>query len=120
MCRRAASGYLALALLLAPLLGLMHGLVHGAVDYRPAAYTYIAEADSHTNQHNWVAGLFAAHCDASDCRVLDQRCHSDIVPAVPWLGLSVAPAFFGFHFSAEKVLTGRFPFFDARGPPLTR
>lgn len=120
MARRAASGYLAFALLIAPLLGLMHGLVHGAGDYRQAAHTHIAEADGHAHHHSWLADLFAAHGDDSDCRVFDQRCHSDAVPALPWLVLPMVLPAFVFHFLEGEVLARWAALFEARGPPPAR
>lgn len=122
MARRAAWGYLALVFLLAPMLGLMHGLVHGAGDYRQAAaHTHLAEAkDGHSHEHGWLTDLFSAHGDASDCRVFDQRCHSDMVPALPWLVLPMVLSPFAFLFFEGEVLARWAALFEARGPPLAR
>ena len=121
MVRRAAWGYLALVLLLAPMLGLMHGLVHGAGDYRQAVvHAHIIEADGQAHHHGWLADLFSAHGDESDCRVFDQLSHSDGVPALPLLALPMVLSSFVFRFFEGEVLARWAALFEARGPPLAR
>ena len=130
MAWRAAWGYLALVLLLAPMLGQMHGLVHGAGG-EPAAASPAGAALEHAHQHGdahgehsgghgWLADLFSAHADDLDCRVFDQLCHSDVLPAVPLLVLPMVLCAFVFRFLEGEVLARRAALFEARGPPLTR
>ena len=120
MAQRVAWGYLALALLLAPMLGLMHGLTHGALDAHHAAPAQGAQADDSGHEHHWLADLFSAHADDSDCRVYDQLCHADAasVPTLAVLPL-VLPVFV-FLFLQGEALARRAALFEARGPPLTR
>lgn len=120
MARRAAWGYLALVLLLAPMLGLMHGLIHGAVDSHHAAPAHLAQADGSGHAHGWLADLFSAHADDSDCRVYDQLCHGDAVPALPLMALPWVLTAFVFLFLQGEALARRAALFEARGPPLTR
>jgi len=124
MARHAAWGFLALALLLAPLLGLMHGVVHGAGGALQAAHAHAPDGGSHAHEradaHGWLADLFSAHADDSDCRVYDQRCHSEVPAAPPALVLPVALSSIVFHFLEGDVLARRAALFEARGPPLTR
>ena len=124
MARRAVGGYLALALLLAPMLGLMHGLVHGAGGDRQAVHRHSAEATGHAHQHGhgpgWLADLFSAHADDSDCRVFDQLSHSGVLPALPLLALPMVLSSFVFHFLEGEVLARWAALFEARGPPPAR
>lgn len=124
MARRAVGVYLALALLLAPMLGLMHGLVHGAGGDRPAVHLHIAEVAGHAHQHRhdpgWLADLFSAHADDSDCRVFDQLSHSDVLPALPLLALPMVLSSFVFHFLEGEILARWAALFEARGPPPAR
>ena len=127
MVWRAAWGYLALVLLLAPMLGQMHGLVHGtggqqaAANHAGPAVEHAHEhADEHADGHGWLADLFSVHGDDSDCRVFDQLCHSDVLPAVPLLALPMAISPFVFQFLKGEALARRAALFEARGPPLTR
>ncbi|MDO9114843.1 MAG: hypothetical protein Q7U63_13760 [Polaromonas sp.] len=129
MVWRAAWGYLALVLLLAPMLGQMHGLVHGAGGDRPAAQQHL-EVDAHAHDHahaheradgrGWLADLFSVHLDDSDCRVFDQLCHSDVLPAAPPLALPMALSSFVFQFLEGEVLARRAALYEARGPPRAR
>jgi len=124
MVWRATWGYLALVLLLAPMLGQMHGLVHGADGDRPASQQHL-EADAHDHDHaheragghGWLADLFSVHLDDSDCRVFDQLCHSDVLPAAPPLALPMVLSPFVFQFLEGEVLARRAALFEARGPP---
>lgn len=125
MVWRAAWGYLALVLLLAPMLGQMHGLVHGGD--RQSAHQHLEANDgAHDHAHDhaaddgWLADLFSAHGDDSDCRVFDQLCHSDVLPAVPLLALPMALSPFVFQFLEGEVLARRAALFEARGPPQAR
>ncbi len=139
MVRGAASGYLALALLIAPLLGLLHGLVHGphtgtnaisaarvlphgvSDDWQPPhAHHAAAESAAHDHNNDWLADLFFAHGSDSDCRVFGQLCHSDAVPALPWLVLPTVLSPFVFHFLRGEVLARWAALYQARGPPLAR
>lgn len=124
MARRAVGGYLALALLLAPMLGLMHGLVHGAGGDRQAVHLPIVEAAGHAHEYGhdpgWLADLFSAHADDSDCRVFDQLSHSDVLPALPLLALPMVLFSFVFLFLEGEVLARRSALFEARGPPPAR
>ncbi|MDP1955488.1 MAG: hypothetical protein Q8K71_13475 [Polaromonas sp.] len=125
---RAAWAYLALVFLLAPMLGLMHGLVHGLDAEVEAAQVHRADADhpahehrhGHDHQHGWLADLFSAHADESDCRVYDQLCHGDAVPALPLMALPLVLTAFVFLFLQGEALARRAALFEARGPPLTR
>jgi hypothetical protein len=127
MVWRAVWGYLALALLLAPVLGQMHGLVHGAGGQQAAA-THADPAVEHAHEravehadgHGWLADLFSAHADDLDCRVFDQLCHSDALPAVPLLALPLAFSSFVFQFLKGEALARRAALFEARGPPRAR
>jgi hypothetical protein len=133
MVWRAAWGYLALVLLLAPMLGQMHGLVHGTGGQQATA-SHAGPAVEHVHEHEhayqhedensggngWLADLFSVHLDDSDCRVFDQLCHSDVLPAVPLLALPMALSSFVFQFLEGEVLARRAALFEARGPPLTR
>jgi len=127
MVWRASWGYLALVLLLAPMLGQMHGLVHGAGGDRPAAQQFL-EVDAHAHDHaheragghGWLADLFSVHLDDSDCRVFDQLCHSDVLPAAPPLALPMVLSPFVFQFLEGEVLARRAALFEARGPPRAR
>jgi hypothetical protein len=123
MVWRAAWGYLALVLMLAPMLGQMHGLVHGG-DRQPA-YQHLEADDGaydhdHADAHGWLADLFSVHLDDSDCRVFDQLCHSDVLPAVPLLALPMALSPFVFQFLKGEALARRAALFEARGPPQAR
>lgn len=121
MVWRAAWGYLALVLLLAPMLGQMHGLVHGGD--RQSAHQHLEADDGahdHAAGHGWLADLFSVHGDDSDCRVFDQLCHSDVLPAVPLLALPMALSSFVFQFLEGEVLARRAALFEARGPPQAR
>lgn len=135
MAWRAAWGYLALVLLLAPMLGLMHGLVHGAggpqavASHEGRALEHMHEHagehahghdHDHAEGHGWLADLFSAHADDLDCRVFDQLCHSDALPAVPLLALPMALSSFVFQFLEGEVLARRAALFEARGPPRAR
>lgn len=127
MVWRAAWGYLALVLLLTPMLGQMHGLVHGAGGQPaaaslagPAAEHAHQHADEHSNGHGWLTDLFSVHADDSDCRVFDQLCHSDVLPAVPVLALPMALSSLVFQFLEGEVLARRAALFEARGPPRAR
>lgn len=131
MVWRAAWGYLALVLLLAPMLGQMHGLVHGAGGQQaaashadPAVEHAHEHADEHADEHSggegWLADLFSVHADDLDCRVFDQLCHSDALPAVPLLALPTVLSSFVFQFLEGEALARRSALFEARGPPLTR
>lgn len=125
MVWRAAWGYLALVLLLVPMLGQMHGLVHGAGGQAAAASHAGSAAghphvDQHAEGHGWLGDLFSAHIDDLDCRVFDQLCHSDVLPAVPLLALPMALSSFVFQFLEGEVLARRAALFEARGPPLAR
>lgn len=127
MVWRAAWGYLALVLLLAPMLGQMHGLVHGAGGQSAAAGHADSaiehghqHADEHADGHGWLTDLFSAHTDDLDCRVFDQLCHSDVLPAVPMLALPMALSSFVFQFLEGEVLARRAALFEARGPPRAR
>lgn len=124
MAWRAAWGYLALVLMLAPMLGLMHGVVHGAGAAPHAAEARVHGAGDHSHEHaeahGWLGDLFSAHGDASDCRVYDQLCHSDAMPATPALMLPMALSSFVFHFLEGEALARRAALFEARGPPLAR
>lgn len=120
MALRAAWGCLALVLLLAPMLGLMHGLVHGAPDTQHAALAHSAQDHGPGQTHGWLADVFSAHGDESDCRVYDQLGHADAL-AVPCLAAlpMVLPAFV-FLFLEGEVRARWAALFEARGPPLTR
>ncbi|MEO8023705.1 hypothetical protein [Polaromonas sp.] len=128
MVWRAAWGYLALVLLLAPMLGQMHGLVHGAGGDRQLAPVHSVETgdyvhqsvSEHAGSHGWLADLFSVHADDLDCRLFDQLCHSDVLPAVSSLALPMALSSFVFQFLEGEVLARRAALFEARGPPLTR
>ena len=128
MVWRAAWGYLALVLLLAPMLGLMHGLVHAAVGSLYTAQAHHHDTDNHAHEHAqehaeghaWLADLFSAHADDSDCRVYDQLCHSEALSAPPALLLPVVLSSFVFHFLEGEVRARWAALFEARGPPLTR
>ncbi len=130
MAWRAAWGYLALVLMLAPMLGLMHGVVHGAGTAPHAPHApHAAEAHAHeladpghrhAEAHGWLDDLFSAHSDDSDCRVYDQLCHSDVMPAPPALALPMVLSSFVFHFLEGETLARRAALFEARGPPLAR
>ncbi|WP_305564978.1 hypothetical protein [Polaromonas sp.] len=120
MALRAAWGYLALVLLLAPMLGLMHGLVHGAIDSHHAAPAHLAQADDSSHAHSWLADLFSAHADDSDCRVYDQLCHADAALVPPLAALPMVLSAFVFLFLQGEALARRAALFEARGPPLTR
>lgn len=127
MAWRAAWGYLALVLLLAPMLGQMHGLVHSAGGQQAAAshagpaiehaHEY---ADEHSGGDGWLADLFSVHADDLDCRVFDQLCHSDALPAVPLLALPMVLSSFVFLFLEGEALVRRAALFEARGPPRAR
>lgn len=117
---RAAWGYLALVLVLAPLLGQMHGVVHRGGDHPQSAQPQSAEAGGLAHGHGWIADLFSAHANASDCRVFDQLCHSQAPPALTLLALPTALSAFVFHFLEGEVLARWAALFEARGPPLTR
>ncbi|MDP1742748.1 hypothetical protein [Polaromonas sp.] len=120
MALRVAWAYLALVFLLAPMLGLMHGLTHGPGDSRHAAPAHLVEADESSHAHGWLADLFSAHADESDCRVYDQLCHGDAVPALPLMALPLVLTAFVFLFLQGETLARRAALFEARGPPLTR
>jgi hypothetical protein len=124
MARDAAWGFLALALLLAPLLGLMHGVVHGSGgplhDQHAPVHAGDGHAHDHADSHGWLADVFSVHADDADCRVYDQACHSDGVPAAPALVLPIVLSAFVFQFLEGEVLARRAALFEARGPPLTR
>lgn len=123
MVWRAAWGYLALVLLLAPLLGQMHGLVHGAGGQQAAvshAGPAVEHADEHSGGDGWLADLFSVHADDLDCRVFDQLCHSDALPAVPLLALPKVLSSFVFLFLEGEALARRAALFEARGPPRAR
>ena len=136
IAQRTAWACLAGVLMLAPLLGLMHGLVHGpeqalkavaslshghgAHGHAEAHAGHAADDHDHAHAAGWLADLFSVHADDSDCRVYDQLCHSDVVPAVPMLALPMALSSFSFHFLAGQALARRAALFEARGPPLTR
>ena len=123
MAWRAAWGYLALVLMLAPMLGQMHGLIHGASGDRQAAQQLL-QTDTHAHDHadgrGWLADLFSVHLDDSDCRVFDQLCHSDVLPAALPLALPMALSSFVLQFLDGEVLARRAALFEARGPPLAR
>ena len=125
MVWRAAWGYLALVLMLAPMLGQMHGLVHGG--NQQSAHQQLEADDGahdhahdHAAGHGWLADLFSVHGDDSDCRVFDQLCHSDVLPAVPLLALPMVISPFVFQFLEGEALARRAAFFEARGPPRAR
>ena len=136
LTRRAAGGYLAVVLLLAPMLGLMHGLVHGprngpglstqgggndaSQGPRTHAATVDGAAPEHGHKHNWLEDIFSAHSNDSDCRVFDQLCHGDGVPALPLLALPMALSSFVFHFLEGEVIARWAALFEARGPPQAR
>lgn len=124
MVRQMAWGYLALVLLLAPLLGLMHGVVHGGGGLLHAAELQVHEGDSrthpHAGAHGWLADLFSAHADDSDCRVYNGLCHSDGMAPPPALVLPIALSPFVFHFLEGEVLARKAALFEARAPPLVR
>lgn len=124
MARQAAWGVLALALLLAPLLGQMHGVVHGGGTAVHAAHAHAHDDDSHAHEHadghRWLADVFSAHADDSDCRAYDQLCHSDMLDAPPALVLPIVLSSLVFHFLEGELLARRAALFEARGPPLTR
>ena len=117
MVWRAAWGYLALVLVLAPMLGQMHGVLHSAGDHPQVAQAQSAEAGGLAHGHGWIDDLFSAHVNASDCRVFDQLCHSDVLPTASPLALPMALAAFVFHFLEGEVLARRAALFEARGPP---
>ena len=124
LARQAAWGYLALVLLLAPLLGQMHGLVHGVGEHAQTSahgtQAVPSAVTGHDHAHDLLADLFSAHGDASDCRVYDQLCHSDLLPALPLVVLPMALSSFAFHFLEGEVLARRAALFEARGPPSAR
>lgn len=119
MVSRAAWGYLALVLLLAPMLGQMHGLVHGTGGQQVAA-SHAGQAVEQADGHGWLVDLFSVHADDLDCRVFDQLCHSDVLPAAPSLALPMALSSFVFQFLEGEVLARRAALFEARGPPRAR
>jgi len=121
MARQAAWGYLALVLLLAPLFGLMHGVVHGVgASLHTAVSVHDAgdQAHDHADGHSWLEEVFSAHGDVSDCRVYDQLCHSDVLPALPLLALPMVLAVSVFNLLEGEALARRAALFEARGPPL--
>jgi hypothetical protein len=118
VARRAAWAYLALVLVLAPLLGLMHGLTHGPMGVHHAGPAPVVQADGHVR--GWLADLFSAHANDSDCRVYDQLSCGDAVPALPLAVLPLALTAFVFLFLQGEALARRAALFEARGPPLTR
>ncbi len=120
MALRAAWGYLALVLLLAPMLGLMHGLTHGAMDSHHAAPAHLLEDHETGQAHGWLADVFSAHADESDCRVYDQLGHADAVVIAPPAALPMALSAFVFLFLEGEVRARWAALFEARGPPLTR
>jgi len=123
MVWRAAWGYLTLVLLLAPMLGQMHGLVHGTGGQQAAtshAGPAVEHANEHAEGHGWLVDLFSVHADDLDCRVFDQLCHSDVLPAVPLLALPMSLSPFVFQFLEGEVLARRAALFEARGPPRAR
>jgi hypothetical protein len=116
VAKRAAWAYLALVLVAAPLLGLMHGVTHVAAHAHGAAPAHLAGAD----EHGFLADLFSAHGDASDCRVYDQLSLGDAAAALPLLALPLVLTAFVFLFLQGEALARRAALFEARGPPLTR
>ncbi len=121
VARRAAGAYLALVLVLAPLMGLMHGVTHGGMDPGHATAAHLLEGDDgHGHAQGWLADLFSAHGDDSDCRVYDQLSHGDAAPVLPLVALPLALSAFVFLFLQGETLARRAALFEARGPPLTR
>ena len=68
----------------------------------------------------WVADLFAAHDDESDCRLYDQLSHGDCVPALPLLCVpaQALPDFLRIFEASLPVMHAALV--QARGPPSVR
>jgi len=126
---------LLVAMVLAQTLGFTHTIVHALAptpahqaDTTLASVEHIGE-HTHGPEHDalhaptqagWLAQLFSAHGDASDCRLFDQFSHGDGLPGVPALCIPVLalPVFLQV-FEASLPLASAV-LVQARGPPRIR
>ena len=129
--RRRAPGlwaWLLTAMVLAQTLGFMHNIVH-APAAQHGGQTCLLHTEVHTEVHAgaqeraanaWLADLFAAHDDESDCRLYDQFSHGDCMPAVPLLCLptQVLPDFLQMFLASSPSTPDALV--QARGPPSVR
>ena len=82
-----AWAWLLAAMVLAQSLGVLHNVVHAVPAHRDGPVCALrTEVPEHVTT-GWVADLFAAHGDESDCRLYDQFSHGDCVLAMPLLCL---------------------------------
>lgn len=115
--RRALIAFLLPALLLAQAIGLVHATVHGGL---PAAQAIAAPQAALPQARGWVADLFAAHGDASSCRLFDQLSHGDAAPAAATVAASMpVPCTVG-TVVLPVVASATVAAFRARGPPPLR
>lgn len=121
--RRWLLGWVLVALVCAQALGFMHRVVHtpAGIPHAHAA----AEADAHPHDGHgapagWIADLFAAHDDASGCRLYDGVGQdSALLPALLALPCH-GPAAALLPFLAGEFLARWAALYDARGPPFSR
>ena len=113
-------GWLLVAMVLAQSLGLMHTIVH-AIPPHGERQGYALQTKVHGGAiTTWVADLFAAHDDESDCRLYDQFSHGDCVPAIALLCLPshAVPGYLEIVEASQPPILAA-PV-RARGPPPIR
>lgn len=113
--------WLLVAMVAAQSLGAMHTIVHATAAHAThQAGPAHSEAQGRAITTGWVAKLFAAHSDESDCRLYDQVSHGDCMPAVPLLGfpLQLTPLFLQVFEALPPLIFAALV--QARGPPSIR
>ena len=112
--------WLLVAMVLTQSLGLMHNIVHGAPAQVEREACALQSGKHESVITGWVAGLFAAHHDESDCRLYDQFSHGDGVPTMPLLCLpsQELPRFLEIFEASLPSMPAALV--QARGPPSVR
>lgn len=122
--RRRAShwwAWLLVAMVAAQSIGFMHTIVHAAPAHgERQVCPFHADAQERAIATGWVAQLFAAHGDESDCRLYDQLSGGDSMPAVPLLfaPLQELPGFVQAFAAPRPPMPA--VLVQARGPPSIR
>lgn len=113
--------WLLVAMVAAQSLGFMHNIVHAVPPHSERQVCPLhAEAHERVTTTGWIAQLFAAHGDESDCRLYDQFSHGDCMPAVPALCFppQVLPSFLQVFEASLPLMPAALV--QARGPPSVR
>ena len=113
--------WLLVAMVAAQSLGFMHNIVHAVPPHAERQVCPLhPEVHERATATGWVAQLFAAHSDESDCRLYDQFSHGDSMPSVPalFVPLQALPVFLQVFEASLPLMPAALV--QARGPPSVR